>query len=114
MADAVADLNVHPPAHGHGPAAAHDEAHGHSPYPFVQHHFDTPAQQFDAGKLGMWLFLVTEVLFFAGLFCAYAVYRRTHPEIFVVGSRFLDTKMGAINTVVLILSSFTMALGVWC
>jgi cytochrome c oxidase subunit 3 len=115
MADAVAsDIHAQPPGHSSGDAHAHAEGHGHSPYPFVQHHFDTPAQQFDAGKLGMWLFLVTEVLFFAGLFCAYAIYRRTHPEIFVVGSRFLDTKWGAINTVVLILSSFTMALGVWC
>jgi len=80
----------------------------------LQHHFETPAQQFDASKLGMWLFLATEVLFFSGLFCAYAVYRRNHPEIFEVGHRFLDVKWGAINTVVLITSSFTMALAVWC
>lgn len=111
MADAV---------HGTG-ASAHDE-HGHDAashalheqHPYLQHHWDTPAQQFDAGKLGMWLFLATEVLFFAGLFCAYAVLRRNHPDIFMVGQHFLDVKMGAINTVVLILSSFTMALGVWC
>ena len=91
-------------------AAGHDHAHP----PHVQHHFDSSAQQFDASKFGMWLFLVTEVLFFSGLFCAYAIYRRTHPQIFEVGQYFLDVKWGAINTVVLITSSFTMALGVWC
>lgn len=113
MADAVHSSGI--PAHGaEQPGHDHDAGHSHSAYPFVAHHFETPAQQFDAGKCGMWLFLVTEVLFFSGLFCAYAVYRRTHPDIFVVGSRFLDVKMGAINTVVLIASSFTMAAGVWC
>lgn len=113
MADAVHSSGI--PAQGaEGSVHGHDAGHGHSPYPFVAHHFETPAQQFDAGKCGMWLFLVTEVLFFSGLFCAYAVYRRTHPDIFIVGSRFLDVKWGAINTVVLIASSFTMAAGVWC
>ncbi|RMF71965.1 MAG: cytochrome c oxidase subunit 3 family protein [Planctomycetota bacterium] len=91
-------------------AAAHEEAHP----PHVQHHFENAAQQFDASKFGMWVFLVTEILFFSGLFCAYAVYRRTHPHIFELGQYFLDVKWGAINTVVLITSSFTMALGVWC
>jgi cytochrome c oxidase subunit 3 len=60
----------------------------------------------------MWLFLATEVLLFGGLFVGYAVYRGNHPEIFEYGSRFLDTNWGAINTVVLILSSVTMAVGV--
>ena len=69
-------------------------------------------QQFEAGKLGMWLFLATEVLLFGGLFCAYAVWRGNHPELFKYGSKFLDTRMGAINTAVLILSSLTMAWGV--
>lgn len=76
-------------------------------------HFQTLPQQFDASKLGMWLFLATEVLLFAGLFCVYAVVRRNHPELFEYGHRYLDTGWGAINTVVLILSSFTMALAVW-
>jgi cytochrome c oxidase subunit III len=75
-------------------------------------HFDTPAQQYDAARLGMWIFLLTEVLFFGGLFCAYAVFRAVHPEIFVDGHRFLDKPLGAVNTVVLILSSLTMALAV--
>jgi cytochrome c oxidase subunit III len=96
----------------HGGHADPHGGHGHPP--FLQHHFETPAQQFDAGKLGMWLFLATEVLFFAGLFCAYAVYRGNHPEVFSAGHRFLDVKYGAINTVVLIASSFTMALAVYC
>ena len=79
---------------------------------WLAHFFETPEQQFEAGKLGMWLFLVTEVLFFSGLFCAYAYYRSHHPEMFVDAHFFLSTKMGAINTVVLILSSFTMATAV--
>jgi cytochrome c oxidase subunit 3 len=54
-------------------ASATREAHGHPPY--LQHHFETPLQQFDSGKLGMWLFLATEVVLFGGLFCAYAIYR---------------------------------------
>jgi cytochrome c oxidase subunit 3 len=86
---------------------AHDHEHGH--YPFLQHHFDTPQQQFDAGKLGIWLFLVTEVLFFAGLFCAYTIYRAQHPEIFNYAHYHLDTKLGAVNTTVLIMSSMTAA-----
>jgi len=85
--------------------------HTHPSHP--QHHFETPAQQFGASVLGMWIFLVTEFLFFGGLFCAYAVYRHNHPEIFAIGHRFLDVHMGAINTVVLIVSSFTVALAVW-
>lgn len=85
------------------------EALGH-----LAHHFDTPQQQFEAAKLGMWLFLGTEVLLFGGLFCLYAVYRGNHPEIFVFGSQYLDTTWGAINTLVLILSSLTMAIAVFC
>jgi cytochrome c oxidase subunit 3 len=76
---------------------------------FLQHHFDTPAQQYDSTKLGMWLFLATEILLFGGLFVAYAVYRGNHPEIFVFSAHFLDKNMGALNTVVLLCSSLTMA-----
>ncbi len=78
----------------------------------VAHHFDNAEQQFESGKLGMWIFLATEILLFGGLFCAYAVYRSNHPEIFVYAHRFLDKTLGAINTAVLICSSFTMALAV--
>ncbi len=75
----------------------------------VQHHFESEKQQFDSDKLGMWLFLVTEILMFGGLFCAYSVYRANHPEIFIYAHKYLDKTLGGINTVVLILSSFTMA-----
>lgn len=60
----------------------------------------------------MWLFLVTEVLFFSGLFVAYAVYRANHPEVFLEAHKYLNTTLGALNTLVLLLSSLTMAWGV--
>jgi len=77
--------------------------------PHVAHQFDTAEQQFQSGKLGIWLFLVTEILLFSGLFCAYAVYRANNPEIFAYAHQFLDRQLGAFNTIVLIFSSFTMA-----
>jgi cytochrome c oxidase subunit 3 len=93
--------------------AAHEAAHGHDDHghhdPTLAHHFDTHQQQFDAGKLGIWLFLVTEILFFSGLFCAYAIWRANHKEVFVYAHHYLDTKWGAINTVVLLVSSLTAA-----
>lgn len=93
----------------------HDShGHDHDHPPFLAHHFDTPEQQFDSGKLGMWLFLVTEILFFSGLFCAYAIFRAQRPEVFVGCSEFLNTKLGAINTGVLLFSSLTMAWAVRC
>jgi len=88
------------------------EAHEHPR--FLAHHYGSYRAQFEAGKLGMWIFLLTEVLLFGGLFCAYAVYRANHPEIFFVGAKFLDTYLGATNTCVLLLSSLTMAWGVRC
>ncbi len=88
------------------------ETHAHDHPDFLQHHWDTPTQQFEAGKLGMWLFLATEVLLFGGLFVAYAVWRGNHPDMFRFGSRYLNTTMGAINTAVLIASSLTMAAAV--
>ena len=78
----------------------------------VAHHFDTEKQQFESGKLGMWVFLVTEILLFGGLFCWYAVARANHPVLFAYGHHFLDKNMGAVNTLVLIFSSLTMALAV--
>ncbi len=82
--------------------------------PHLAHHFSSPQQQFESGKLGMWLFLATEVLFFGGLFCAYAVYRANHPDVFVHAHVHLDKKLGAFNTVVLLASSLTMAWAVRC
>lgn len=91
----------------------HDDLHDHSAShgsKFLAHHFASHEQQFAAGKLGMWIFLVTEILLFGGLFCAYAVYRANHPEIFrFAAEEFLDKRLGGINTCVLIFSSFTMA-----
>jgi len=78
----------------------------------LAHHFDDPEQQFEASTLGMWIFLITEVMFFGGLFASYAIYRSLHPEGFAVASRHLDYRLGAVNTAVLICSSLTMALAV--
>jgi len=93
------------------PQAHHHEDH-HDHGEFIAHHFDSPEQQFDSGKLGIWLFLVTEVLFFSGLFVAYTLYRNHHPEIFQQAHVYLDKVLGGINTVVLLFSSLTMALAV--
>lgn len=93
--------------HGH-------DAHGHGHNPNLAHHFDTMEQQYDSGKLGMWVFLATELLMFGGLFCAYSVYRANHPEIFLYAHHYLDTTMGAINTAILLASSLTMAWAVRC
>ncbi|MCB0361727.1 MAG: cytochrome c oxidase subunit 3 family protein [Bdellovibrionales bacterium] len=76
------------------------------------HHFNSAEHEFDTSKFGVWLFLCTEILMFGGLFVAYAIYHNVHPEIFIEGSKFLDWRMGALNTVVLLVSSFTMALGI--
>lgn len=94
---------------------AHDDhGHDHDHPSFLAHHFDTPEQQFDSGKLGIWLFLVTEILFFSGMFCAYAIFRMLRPDVFEGCSQFLNTKLGAINTGVLLFSSLTMAWAVRC
>jgi len=87
------------------------QPHGHSP--FLQHHFTEMAQQFDAGKIGMWLFLVTEVLLFGGLFVGYGIMNGRHEEAFKAAHHHLDRNLGALNTVVLLVSSFTMVMGVW-
>jgi cytochrome c oxidase subunit 3 len=80
--------------------------------PYVAHHFDDAEQQREASSLGMWLFLVNEVMFFGGLFTAYVVYRTAFPQAFYDGSHHLDIGLGAFNTVVLLTSSLTMALSV--
>ncbi len=78
----------------------------------LAHQFDDIEQQHEAASLGMWLFLVTEIMFFGGLFLGYTIYRSAYPNGFAAGSRSLDVKWGAINTAVLIGSSLTMALAV--
>jgi cytochrome c oxidase subunit 3 len=83
------------------------------PHPdYVQHHFHTAAQQRAASKVGMWVFIAQELLFFSGLFMAYAMFRFWYPETFLAAHEHLSVPMGAVNTVVLITSSLTMALAV--
>jgi cytochrome c oxidase subunit III len=82
------------------------ETYTHAP------HFRTKEAEFDAVKFGMWLFLATEVLLFAGMFCAYAIFRMLYPESFAAGSRYLDWKWGGLNTIVLLVSSFTVAMAI--
>jgi cytochrome c oxidase subunit 3 len=96
--------------------AAHVDPHGHvhlhEHHPAHQHHFETMEQQAEAATLGMWLFLVTEVLFFGGLFVTYLIYRMWYPAAWSEGSLELDIVLGGTNTVVLITSSLTMAMAV--
>lgn len=75
-------------------------------------HFDDIGQQRDAAKLGMWIFLATEVMFFGGLFLAYTVYRYTYGQVFAQASRHLDDVVGGMNTAVLLFGSLLMALAV--
>lgn len=78
----------------------------------LKHYFSNLEQQFSAAQLGMWAFLITEILFFGGLFLGYSLYRMFYPEAWGIASQQLDVTLGAVNTVVLIGSSFTMALAV--
>jgi cytochrome c oxidase subunit 3 len=78
----------------------------------VAHHFDNFAQQLEASRLGMWAFLVTEIMFFGGMFLGYVVYRAAYSEAFVHASGHMDVMLGTINTAVLIGSSLTVALAV--
>ncbi len=81
-------------------------------HPALAHHFDNLEQQAEAASLGMWVFLLTEVLFFGGAFLVYTVYRHMYHDAFVMASHELDVTLGTINTAVLIGSSLTMALAV--
>jgi len=76
------------------------------------HHFESADHELEASKEGMWVFLLTEVLFFGGLFCAYAIFRSMYPEMFHEAHKYLNWKLGALNTVILITSSLTMAMAV--
>src|SRR4030088_143615 len=93
-----------------GLAATTHEASTHTA---LQHHFENMEQQREAGTLGMWVFLVTEIMFFGALFLAYTIYRYQYPAAFASASNHLDLRLGTINTVVLIVSSFTMAMAVY-
>lgn len=83
---------------------------GHPEY--VQHHFSDAEQQRESSKFGMWVFLVTEVLFFGGLFAAYAIFHTWYPALFHAASQTLDWKLGFLNTLILITSSLTFALSI--
>ncbi len=78
----------------------------------VQHHFADAEQQRESAKLGMWIFLLTEILLFGGLFVAYGIFRAWNPEMFLNAHKALDVNLGTINTIVLITSSLTMALSI--
>src|SRR5919112_473927 len=90
--------------------ATTQDTHGHRA---LQHHFENMEQQREAGTLGMWVFLVTEIMFFGGMFLAYTLYRSRYPAAFASASNHLDITLGALNTGVLILSTFTMAMAVY-
>jgi cytochrome c oxidase subunit III len=95
----------------HFPAPVTDDR---PPHERVTHapHWRSHEAEFDGVKFGMWLFLATEVLLFAGLFCAYAVFRMLYPEAWANGSHYLDWRFGFANTVILLVSSYTIAMSI--
>ena len=92
-------------------AVATQDVHEHPS--FLRHHFETVEQQREAASFGMWLFLLTEIMFFGGLFCAYLIFRNWYYPAFVAGSHQMNLTLGTVNTAVLITSGFCMALAVW-
>jgi len=92
-----------------GDAAREARADAAAPSPYLAHHFPSMAAQLETSKLGLWLFLGSEVLFFSGLFTAYGVFRANHWALFHYAHHFLDWRMGALNTVVLVSSNLTAA-----
>jgi cytochrome c oxidase subunit 3 len=102
----LSDVAVHTGPHGHG------QPHTHAHHPAQQHHFQTMSQQKEAATLGMWAFLLTEILFFGGLFMAYMLYRTWYHDAFREASTSITLFWGLLNTIVLIGSSLTMALAV--
>jgi len=99
--------------HPHPYDTAIEAEHEHVVLPQHRHHFETEEQQREAGTFGMWLFLLTEIMFFGGLFFAYLLYRNWYYDAFAVASNQLSVPLGAANTAILITSGFCMALGVW-
>jgi cytochrome c oxidase subunit III len=88
--------------------SAHGEYHHHT-----AHHFENAEAEYNASTFGVWLFLCTELVMFGGLFVGYVIYHGRYPEIFHNGAKFLDWRLGALNTVVLLFSSLTMALSIY-
>jgi cytochrome c oxidase subunit 3 len=102
-------IATHPDTH----ETAVSVEHHHVALPQHRHHFETEGQQREAAGFGMWLFLLTEIMFFGGLFFAYLLYRNWYNPAFIVASHQLSIPLGGINTAILISSGFFMALGVW-
>lgn len=96
-------------ADSHVTVAEHGEHHDNLA---LRHHFATEQQQKNAASLGMWLFIVTEIMFFGGMFCAYLIYRLEYFNAFAAGSQQLNIYLGAVNTAVLLVSSVTVVLAV--
>jgi cytochrome c oxidase subunit 3 len=96
----------------HPPHGSPDEGHGHPEDPHHQHHFATMEQQADTTKIGMWLFLATEVLLFGGLFVGFGLMQSRYPQEFVEAHEHLQRPLGALNTIVLLISSWTMVMAV--
>src|SRR5678816_3410266 len=94
-------------------ASHEDTGHFHYHEPGLQHQFEDMDQQEESVSIGMWMFLVQEIMFFGGLFSAYLVFRSKYPMAFAAGSNHLDAFWGGLNTLVLIVSSLTMALTVY-
>jgi cytochrome c oxidase subunit 3 len=86
--------------------------HAHSEDLALRVQFDTAEQQKDASTLGMWVFLITEIMFFGGMFTAYTIYRSWYPNVFAIASSSLNGAIGAVNTCILLFSSFTMVMAV--
>src|SRR5580700_1334176 len=105
MGTSAIDLHGHPEKGSHGHGTGHEDPHH-------QHHFTTMKQQFDTVKIGMWLFLATEVLLFGGLFVGFGLMQNRYPQEFLEAHEHLQRPLGALNTVVLLISSFTMVMGV--
>jgi cytochrome c oxidase subunit 3 len=95
----------------HVGGAEHVESHGDD-HGLLHHHFDDLDQQREVNTVGMWSFLVTEVMMFGGLFFVYTLYRWTYGNAYAAGSHHMNWKLGAINTAVLLISSLTMAMAV--
>ena len=93
--------------------ATHVESIDHYHQPGLQHQFEDMKQQEESVSIGMWMFLVQEIMFFGGLFTVYLVFRSRYPMAFAAGSNHLDAFWGGVNTLVLIVSSLTMALTVY-
>jgi cytochrome c oxidase subunit III len=93
--------------------STHADTLEHHHHPGLQHQFEDMGQQEESVSIGMWMFLVQEIMFFGGLFTAYLVFRSKYPMAFAAGSNHLDAFWGGLNTIVLIVSSLTMALTVY-